>query len=136
MLSNKRIKTLLASLIVVGIIGFQAVNAHATKSGIKKLYHEPLPGVPGKELIVARLTGIPGFATPKHTHPGSFYVYILSGELTIEMNGETSTYQAGEFYPESTDVPMVGKNASATDDLELIVFQVGDTGKPLMVPVE
>jgi hypothetical protein len=31
---------------------------------------------------------------------------------------------------------MVGKNLSASDDLELLVFQIGDVGKPMMVKVD
>jgi hypothetical protein len=31
---------------------------------------------------------------------------------------------------------MVGKNLSATDDLEILVFQVGDVGKPMMLKVK
>jgi hypothetical protein len=31
---------------------------------------------------------------------------------------------------------MQGKNLSASDDLELVVFQVGDTGKPMMIKAD
>lgn len=138
MRSNNIIKIVLASLIITGIVGFQAVNAHETgrKAVLKKIYQAPLPGVAGKEIIVVRLSGPPGFATPKHTHPGTFYVYVIAGELTVDMNGQSTLYKAGDFFPESSDVAMVGRNASASDDLEAIIFQIGDPGKPLMVPVE
>ena len=62
-------------------------------------------------------------------------MYVLKGELTVELEGETKTFKAGELYPEDINVAMVGKNLSGTDGLELLVFQVGDIGKPLMIKV-
>jgi hypothetical protein len=31
---------------------------------------------------------------------------------------------------------MQGKNLSTSDDLELVIFQVGDAGKPMMIKAE
>ena len=60
----------------------------------------------------------------------------LEGELTVELEDETKTFKAGELYPEALERAMVGKNLSTSDDLELLVFQIGDIGKPMMVKVE
>ncbi len=56
--------------------------------------------------------------------------------LTVELDGETKTFSAGELYPEDIDAAMIGRNLSGTDDLELLVFQVGEIGKPMMIKVE
>ena len=54
----------------------------------------------------------------------------------MKTGGETLTFKAGELYSEATNSVMQGKNLSATDDLEFVVFQVGDTGKPMMIKAE
>jgi quercetin dioxygenase-like cupin family protein len=69
-------------------------------------------------------------------HPGPVFVYVLEGELTVETDGGTLTFKAGELYPEPLRGSMLIRNLSASDDLELLVFQIGDEGKPMMVKVE
>ena len=56
--------------------------------------------------------------------------------MTVELGSETKTFKAGDLYAEDIDKAMVGKNLSASDDLEILVFQVGDIGKPMMIKVE
>ena len=130
--------TALASAIVFGLTAYQAADAQefVSKARAKTLHQAPLPGVEGKEVIVKHFSIPPDFVGGKHLHPGPVYVYVLEGVLTVELDGETKTFSAGELYPEDIDAPMVGRNLSGTDDLELLVFQVGDIGKPMMIKVE
>lgn len=109
---------------------------YVSKARAISLYQGPLSGVPGKEVIIKHFNIPPEFVGGKHMHPASVFVFVLEGELTVETEGETLTFKAGELYPEPLQKSMVGKNLSATDDLELIVFQIGDEGKPMMVKVE
>ncbi len=69
-------------------------------------------------------------------HPGPVFVYVLEGELTVKLAGGTKTFKAGELYAEGINETMVGKNLSVSDDVELLVFQVGDIGKPMMIKVK
>ncbi len=46
------------------------------------------------------------------------------------------TIPAGEIYPEVPGNVMVGKNLSTTDATKIVVFQVGDEGKPMMIKAE
>jgi quercetin dioxygenase-like cupin family protein len=130
--------TALASAIVFGLTAYQAADAqeYVSKARAKTLHQAPLPGVEGKEMIVKHFSIPPEFVGGKHLHPGPVYVYVLEGVLTVELDGETKTFSAGELYPEDIDAPMVGRNLSGTDDLELLVFQVGEIGKPMMIKVE
>jgi quercetin dioxygenase-like cupin family protein len=138
----KRLKHLLSIplilTIVLGMAGFQAIAAeeYVSKAQKKVLHQAPLPGVEGKEMTVGHFAVPAGFIGGKHMHPGPVFVYVLEGELTVELEGETKTFKAGELYPEDIDATMVGKNLSASDDLEFLVFQVGDIGKPMMIKVE
>ncbi|MHA1528609.1 MAG: cupin domain-containing protein [Alphaproteobacteria bacterium] len=78
----------------------------------------------------------PGYIGGKHLHTGPVFVYVLEGVLTVETENGTETFGAGDLYPEPMGVTMKGRNLSASDDLEILVFQVGDPGKPMMVKVE
>ncbi len=74
-----------------------------------------------------------GFVGGKHFHPGDVFVYVLEGALTVETEKGVRTVAAGELYPEVAGMVMVGKNLSTSVATKLLVFQVGDTGKPMMI---
>jgi len=137
--TKRLLSTALASAVLFGMASFQVANAaevYVPKAKVKTLHKAPLQGVEGKEMVVKHF-GLPAeFVGGKHMHPGPVFVYVLEGALTVELEGETKTFKAGELYPEDINAAMVGKNLSATDDLELLVFQVGDIGKPMMIKVE
>ena len=129
----------LASIIVLGMAYFPskvAAEEYVSKAKAKTLYQAPLQGVEGKEIVVKHFGIPPKFVGGKHMHPGPVFVYVLKGELTIELENGTKTYKAGELYPEEINAAMVGKNLSGTNDLEILVFQVGDIGKPMMIKVK
>lgn len=125
-------------VVLIGIMTMPAIASeeYVSKANVKTLYSAPLQGVEGKEMIVKHFSIPPKFVGGKHMHPGPVFVYVLEGELTIELETGTKTFKAGELYPEEINAAMVGKNLSGTDDLELLVFQVGDIGKPMMIKVK
>ena len=138
MKANYIIRTVLASFILTGIVNFQAASAqeYVPKVTKKKLHQAPLPGAEGKEMMVVHLAIPPGYVGGKHMHTGPVFVYVLEGELTVVLDGESKTFKTGEMYPEDINTAMVGKNLSASDDLEILVFQVGEIGKPMMIKVD
>ncbi len=77
----------------------------------------------------------PGFVTDRHTHPGHVFIYVLEGALQLDIEGqESSIVSAGEAMYELANVPMTGRNLSATERAKFVVFQVGPAGEPIMVP--
>jgi quercetin dioxygenase-like cupin family protein len=106
------------------------------KAEVKSLHEGPLTGVDGKTIIVKHFTLPAGFVGGKHFHPADVFVYVLEGELTVETEEGTLTIPAGELYPEVPGMVMVGKNLSADNPTKIVVFQVGDAGKPMMVKAE
>lgn len=130
------LSTALASVMLIGMAGFQAADAqqeYVSKAKAKTLHKAPLPGVQGKEVIIKHFAAPPGFVGGRHSHPGSVFVYVLEGEFTVEIDGKTKTFRAGQLYPEAINKVMQARNLSTSDDLEVLVFQVGDIGKPMMV---
>ena len=103
---------------------------------MSQLYKAPLPGLDGKEMIVVRITAPPSFVGERHKHPGPVFMYVLQGEVVIETEEETITAKAGDLVPEPIDVAMQPRNASDSEPAELLVFQVGDIGKPMMQKAE
>ena len=132
------LSTALVSAILFGMASFQAADAqeYVPKAQVKTLHQAPLPGVAGKEMVVKHMGIAPKFVGGKHMHPGPVFVYVLEGELTVELASGTRTFKAGELYPEDINAAMLPKNLSGTDDLEFLVFQVGDIGKPMMIKVK
>ncbi len=133
------ISTALTAVFFLGLHGIQVAEAqqeYVPKVTVQKLHQGELPGMDGKEMTVKHMAIPPGYIGGKHIHTGPVFVYVLEGVLTVDTENGTESYGAGELYPEPMGVTMKGRNVSASDDLEILVFQVGDIGKPMMVKVE
>ena len=128
------------SLLLVGAFALGAAfsqDARAAeykpKAKVKSLVKAPLPGVEGKTVIIKHFTLPPGFVGGKHFHPGAVYVYVLEGKLTVVTKEGAITVSEGEVYQEVPHMVMRGKNVSASEPTKILVFQVGETGKPMMI---
>ncbi len=130
----------LVGALFVGAAGFGVVQAaeeaYKPKVDITSLAKGPLAGVEGKEVIIRHFAIPPGHVGGKHFHPGSVFVYVLEGTLTIETEGKIKSVSAGELYEEPMRRVMQARNLSTTDGLKLVVFQVGDAGKPMMIKAD
>lgn len=138
-LSGLLLGTALGAVAVTGTAVLHAAGTqqeYVTKAKVQTLHQAPLEGVEGKEVIIKHFAFPPGFVGGRHYHPGPVFVYVLKGELTVETEDGTETYKAGQVYPEPIQRVMQGKNLSTTDGLELVVFQVGDIGKPMMIKAD
>jgi len=109
---------------------------YKTKAEVTKLLRVPLVGVEGKEVVINHFSLPPGFVGGKHFHPGPVFVYVLEGELTIETEADIQTISAGELYSEELGQTMQAKNFSPKEAVKMVVFQVGDEGKPMMIEVK
>ena len=103
------------------------------KAEVKALYEGALNGVDGKTVIIKHFTLPAGFVGGKHFHPAGVFVYVLDGELTVETEKGVQTISTGELYPEVPGMVMRAKNVSADNPTKIAVFQIGDTGKPMMI---
>lgn len=93
-----------------------------------------LDGMPGTEANIVVFDVDPDWETDHHFHPGHVFVYVVEGTVKIDIDGEDPVeYGPGEAFYERPNVSMVGSNASTTDRAKIVVFQIGEAGKPLMV---
>ncbi len=103
------------------------------KAEVKSLHESALTGVDSKTVIIKHFTLPAGFVGGKHFHPADVFVYVLEGELAVETENGVLTVSAGELYPEVPGMVMRGKNLSTSVPAKIVVFQVGDAGKPMMI---
>lgn len=97
-----------------------------------------LADLPGKEGLVLTVTYPPGGADPVHRHDAHAFVYVLEGEIVMQVKGGPSvTLKAGQtFYEGPDDVHLVGRNASNTRPAKFVVFLVKKQGAPALTPVK
>ncbi len=131
---------LIGSFLVLGI-AFQATEAdqqaYIPNAKITPLTQKSLPGVENREVIVQRMELPVGYIGGRHFHPGPVFVYVVQGELAVDVDGlERQVIKAGELYEEPINRVMQGRNLSATEPLHIVVFQVNEPGKPLMIKAD
>ena len=128
---------LFAAVVTFSFLGAQGAAAHERKMGPTVLLTTPLEGIAGKEAKVVEINVGPGWKIANHFHPGHVFVYILKGAIKIEVEGKpTRIVRAGEVLHELPNNNMVANNISSTKGASILVFSVGDIGKPLTVMVE
>ncbi len=128
---------LFAAVVTFSFLGAQGAAAHERKMGPTVLLTTPLEGIAGMEAKVVEINVGPGWKIANHFHPGHVFVYILKGAIKIEVEGKpTRIVRAGEVLHELPNNNMVANNISSTKGASILVFSVGDIGKPLTVMVE
>jgi len=104
------------------------------KAVSKTFFEGALDGLKGKKTVIKEFVLPPGFRGGAHYHPAHVFVYVVDGELSIDIPGQpTQTFKAGELYREKVGQVMVGGNASTTSPTKIVVFQIGDADKPMMI---
>jgi quercetin dioxygenase-like cupin family protein len=77
------------------------------------------------EVTVMTVELPPGTETGWHTHPVPVYAYVLSGSLTVELEGKKiSIFQAGDAIIEVVNAHHCGKNTGSVP-VKLVVFYTG-----------
>jgi quercetin dioxygenase-like cupin family protein len=105
---------------------------------VTPLMSKDLVGVAGKEISMLTVEYTPGSVDPIHTHNAQAMVYVLEGEIVMQVKGGPQvTLKPGEtFYEGPEDVHIVGRNASKTKPAKFVVFFVKEKGAPILTPVQ
>src|SRR3954453_20341444 len=103
---------------------------------VTPLFEKELKDIPGKEGSMITVEYPPGSVDPVHRHFAHAFVYVLQGEIVMQLKGEKEvTLKAGQtFYEGPDDVHVVGRNASKTEPAKFVVFLVKEKGAPILVP--
>jgi quercetin dioxygenase-like cupin family protein len=104
-----------------------------SKAIVQPLMDKELEGIPGKELLMLTVEYLPGGASLPHRHDAQVCVYVLQGELIMQVEGGPPvTLRRGQtFYENRTDVHVVSTNASKTAPAKILVFMVKDKNAPV-----
>jgi quercetin dioxygenase-like cupin family protein len=102
-------------------------------SRVEQLMEKDLVGVPGKELMMLTVEYLPAGASLPHRHDAQVFVYVLEGELNMQIaGGPLVTLRRGQtFYESPADVHVVSANASKTAPATILVFIVKDKNSPV-----
>ncbi|HEX2011172.1 MAG TPA: cupin domain-containing protein [Roseateles sp.] len=125
---------LLAGLLA-GLAPSFPVQAHdrADAETVTPLQQRPLPGLAGKQAVLALVHYAPGQASEAHLHAGPVFAYVLEGEVVSQLDGEPPvTYKAGQSWYEAPRRPhLVSRNASADKPAKLLAWLILDEGAPV-----
>src|SRR5947207_8995017 len=115
----------LAALLMLTAVPTEAAD-------VKELFAIDLADYPGKEGRMVEVSYPPGAQDMVHRHDAHAFVYVLEGEIVMELKGQPPvTLKAGQtFYEGPTDVHVVGRNASNTAPARFVVVLLKATGAP------
>jgi quercetin dioxygenase-like cupin family protein len=79
----------------------------------------------------------PGQASSPHRHNAHVYVYVLQGEVEMQVRGgPIRRLKAGDtFYESPDDIHQVGRNVSASAPAKFLVHMIKKAGESASVPV-
>ena len=119
--------------VIISTFGF----ATATHAQVNKLFTKHLPEAPGKEIELITVNYAPGAFDSIHRHGGHAVVYILEGEVEMQVRGGTlQRLGPGQvFYESPQDLHTVSRNASKTKPAKFVVFFIKNEGAPILTPV-
>jgi quercetin dioxygenase-like cupin family protein len=131
--SNSLLGAVLAAGLFCQATTVAAAPAPAKDAAVEPLMQKDLAGVPGKEVLMVTVEYVPGGASLPHRHDAQVFVYVLQGELRMQVAGspEVTLHPGQTFYETPTDVHVVSANASKTEPAKILVFIVKDKGAPV-----
>ena len=118
--------------------GQQNTQSHTRKPGsaaVETLIQEPLAEMPNPQVTMITLTVAPGSTSAAHEHTGPVFAYLLEGEIENQVDPNPARrYKAGEFFYEPPmHVHRRLRNLSDTQAAKLLIFEVGEKGKPFTI---
>lgn len=114
-----------------------ALTGPALAGGVEReeLRRDDLTGAEGTEVIVARLTILPGGVVPKHTHNGDEFLYVLEGG-TLDAGGKAVEFRTGMSVHFPRGLVHGGLKNETGAPITVLTTHIVDKGKPLNVPAE
>lgn len=96
------------------------------------------PALEGYEMLAVRLDIVPGGIDPApHRHDADTFVYVLQGEVEVELDGRKATYGAGSMFHEPRNVlHSLLRNTSAKKPARVLALFVIKSGREFFAPVE
>lgn len=90
---------------------------------------EAIPQLPGQRITLRLVEIPPGGSSPTHRHAGSVAVFVLSGAIRSQLQGQApAVYRAGEsFFEPPGATHLLSENPSASEAARILaIFIAGD----------
>lgn len=128
--------TLTKLILLLASLMFGTLAAQEAK--VTPLLSKDLTEFPGKEGLMITVEYPPGNADPIHRHNAYGFIYVLEGEIVMQVRGgkEVTLTPGQTFYEGPNDVHVVGRNASQTKPAKFLVFFVKDKDAPVLIPAK
>ena len=117
-----------AGCVLVGMPAFAQ-----EKAKIEDIYKQALGAAGANQVNVRSYDVPPGWATDKHHHSGHMFLYIIEGSGAMDTEGEVRTAGPGQVISQLPGKSMIMRNASKTERLKFVLFQVGEDKHPLVI---
>jgi|SRR5271167_2226370 len=137
MLNRSVIATFLGSLLAAAsvsppVVSMAAGVEKAPSPAVTELMTQGLVCGPDKEVVMLTVTYPAAGASLPHRHDAQVFVYVLEGELTMQVRGAAAvTLRPGQtFYEARDDVHVVSANSSKTAPAKVLVVMIKDKGQP------
>lgn len=128
---------LLLVILVIGGCSYEPESAPPIEPYNDILMRSALDLEIGNEIQMREILFAPGWKAPRHYHNSDLFIYVISGEFEVDMEGSgLNTYTDGQALRMRPNTPMDARNSSANKPLKLAVFQVGKPDSPFVVPIE
>jgi len=105
---------------------------------IKPIMTHTLAEASGSEVLMYTVDFPPGFSSPIHRHDAQVSVYVLEGEVVMQVKGgKALTLGPGQsFYEKPDDIHVVSRNASTSKPAKFLVFLIHKKDAPLVIPAK
>lgn len=128
---------LLRGVIAAGLLAWATLATFSHAAEVTPLLTQPLPeALANQEVVMLTVEYAPGEASTAHRHNAHTFVYVLEGEVGMQVAGgeEVVLTAGGTFFEYPFDVHVVSKNNSNSAPAKFLVFFIKDIGAPTTVP--
>jgi quercetin dioxygenase-like cupin family protein len=114
-------------------LGWIAGDAATTPGAtVTTLMQRDLADLPDKEALMLTVEYPPGGASLPHRHDADVFLYVLEGEVTMQVAGQAAVTlgPGGTFFEGPADVHVKSANTSARSPAKLLVVMIKARGAP------
>jgi len=132
----RRYSVLLVIPILLGVLGSVSPQKETFQTNV--LLERDISDYAGKDMMVTvrELTLKPGAVGSKHRHPGPVFVYVLEGDVEVEIEGSPPrVYHPGEIFSEIPhQLHLSTRNADPRRPARILSYILSRKGEPLTQP--
>lgn len=119
--------------IITGLLLLLDSNtAHAGQPSVESLLDSTLEAMASHNVIMSRVSVPANSALPRHYHPSEEFLYVVSGETTLKINGQADLILKSGM---AHKIPAEAVHSAATGNAssEIIVFRVHPKGQAIVM---